>query len=421
MNLPKILLIAVSFSICLFSCQASAQEILTWGDCLAETKKNNPDLISEEENIKQSEASKKITASGLLPQIDSNASVTRGGTKGQTSNTHTYGVSSSQLLFDGLKTVNNVGAASENLKAAQQKYRFTSSQVRFRLRSAFIDLLRAQELIKVSEDIVKIRRSSLQLIALRYESGLEHKGALLTEEANLAQAEFEYNQAKRSLEVAQRQLTKELGRMEFVPVTVQGDFTVSDFSLEKPDFETLAKNNPYLQQLTAQENSAAFGIKSAYGDFYPKISAQGGIDKTGTHWAPNKEQWDAGLTLTWPLFEGGLRLAQVGQARAAFRQAQAIKRSSRDGIVVTLEQTWADLRDAVERVSVQQKVLTAAEERSKISEAQYSTGFITYDNWSIIEDNRVQAKKAYLDTQANALAAEASWIQAKGETLEYAQ
>ena len=89
-------------------------------------------------------------------------------------------------MFDGLKTVNNVNAARENIKASQQSYRFTSTQVRLRLRTAFVNLLKAQELIHVAEDIVKIRRGNLELITLRYESGLEHKGALLTAEANLA-------------------------------------------------------------------------------------------------------------------------------------------------------------------------------------------------------------------------------------------
>ena len=77
--------------------------------------------------------------------------------------------------------------------------------------------------------------------------------------------------------------------------------------------------------------------------------------------------------------------------------------------------------NAAQSVDVQQKVLAAGQERSNIAEAQYGVGFISYDNWSIIEDNLVQYKKAYLTAQANALLAEAQWIQAKGETLEYAK
>ncbi len=64
-------------------------------------------------------------------------------------------------------------------------------------------------------------------------------------------------------------------------------------------------------------------------------------------------------------------------------------------------------------------MLLATEERSKIAQAQYSIGLVTFDNWTIIEDNLVKAKNNYLDAQAAALLAEAKWIQAKGETLEY--
>ena len=86
----------------------------------------------------------------------------------------------------------------------------------------------------------------------------------------------------------------------------------------------------------------------------------------------------------------------------------------------TVNLTWESFRESVEAVESAKESLSADEERSKIAEAQYSTGFITYDNWTIIEDNIVQSKKAYLNAQANALLAEAQWINAKGETLEYA-
>ncbi len=45
--------------------QALAEEILTWEDCVKEAAKNHPDLIAAQESIKQSEASKKITANAV--------------------------------------------------------------------------------------------------------------------------------------------------------------------------------------------------------------------------------------------------------------------------------------------------------------------------------------------------------------------
>jgi len=420
----KIFLAFILFLFIAFN-RVTAEETLTWQDCIKEAAKNHPDLIAAQESVKQSEASKKITASTLFPQVDSNlkASTARTdtGTSSATGDTYTYGVTGTQLLFDATKTINDVKAAAENIKASQQSYRFTSTEVRLRLRTAFVNLLKAQEMLRITEEIYNIRRGNLELITLRYASGLEHKGALLTAEANLAQAQYEISQAKRNLEVSQRELVKEMGRAQLTPMQVKGDFEVKDTAKEKPDFEALAKNNPSLQQLIAKKNAAQFSLRSAYANFSPTLSGQAGANKTSSHWSPQNDQWNLGLTLSMPIFEGGLRFAQVSQAQALLNQLLQNERSTRDSAVLTLEQTWATLQDAMENVAVQKKSLIASEERSNIAQAQFSTGFISYDNWTIIEDNLVSAKRKYLDAQANALLAEANWIQAKGETLEYAK
>ena len=122
-----------------------------------------------------------------------------------------------------------------------------------------------------------------------------------------------------------------------------------------------------------------------------------------------------------PIFEGGLKSAQLSQAKALYNQAEASEISTRDAAIVNLQEAWVSLQDAIETVQVRNKSLEAALERSRIAEAQYSTGFINFDNWIIIENDLVSAKKNYVQAQASALLAEAGWIQAKGETLEYAQ
>ena len=66
--LGVIFLIAGSGNIC------AAQELLTWGQCIQEAAKNHPDLIASGEEIKQSEATKQQTASGLFPQLNANLS-----------------------------------------------------------------------------------------------------------------------------------------------------------------------------------------------------------------------------------------------------------------------------------------------------------------------------------------------------------
>ena len=384
----------------------------------------HPDLISAKEGIRQSQDNKVITAQSLWPQANTSLSLTQAKSNSTSAKSNTttyaYGVSGSQLLFDGFKTINNVNASRENIKGSQWNFQFVSSQVRFRLRNAFIDLLKAQELLKLTKEIYDIRKQNLDLITLRYNSGMEHQGALLTAQANLAQAEFEIHQANRGLEVAQRQLAKELGMKQFEPIEVAGDFDISRDYKEKPDFEGLVNLNPQLLKIMTQINAATFSVKSSQGDFWPSVSLVGGVDKSANHWPPPATDTNVGLKLTWPLLEGGSRAAQLDQAKSVVRDLQAQQQSLKDSLVLTLEQSWAGLKDAMEQVGVEQKFVQASQERAKIAQQQYSVGLLAFDNWTIIEDGLVTTKKTFLNTQANALLAETSWIEAQGRTLEYA-
>jgi outer membrane protein TolC len=402
--------------------QAGAAEVLTWEDCVKEALENHPDLVSAQEDIRQAKADKNITRSAMLPQVTSRMSATKSQTSTRKeTNAYSYSVNGEQLVFDGLRTPFDIGSASETLNAQMYKYAVESSNIRLNVRNAFVTLLRGQELIYLTEEIGNRRKQNLELVRLRYEAGREHKGALLTAEADLAEAQFEVSQAKRNLSLAQRELTKELGRKKKVPIEVKGDFHIKEVIRETPDFEALADTTPFLKELIARKEAARFDLKSAGADFFPQVYLNGSYGKSNSDWPPKDSEWSTGLSLSFPIFEGGSRIAQVSKARSQFKQAQAYERSGRDSVILTLEETWINLQDAIDSVSVQKKYLDAAQERAKIASAQYSTGLITFDDWIIIEDNLVNAQKDFLNTHVNLLLAEAEWIQAKGGTLEYAQ
>ncbi len=400
--------------------KAGADEILTWEDCVQEAKQNHPDLISAEEELNQAKAAKAIAQSDALPQITGSVSGrTAKASTGATTDTYAYDINGQQLLFDGFKTAHNISSAREDVKSAQYNYDVASSNVRLSLRIAFVKLLKAQSLSSITKDIAKRRRQNVELVGLRYEAGREHKGSLLTAQANLAQAGYEVAQGRRDIDLAQRRMTKELGYTKFTPIKVKGDFEVLYFGRERPEFERLADSNPFLLELIVKKEAARFDLKSAKADFFPQVYANASAGKTDAYWPPRNDVWSAGVSLSLPVFEGGSRIAQVSKARAALNQRQADERSGRDSVILTLEEAWKDLQDTIEKKEVQRKFLEAAEERAKITQAQYSTGLISFDNWTIIEDDLVSAKKSHLDAQADALVAEANWVQAKGGTLDY--
>lgn len=427
-RLSSLLLTAFSLiALSLFS-EAAAEEVFTWEDCVLEAIKNQPELISAAEEVKQAMSDKDIKASGLLPRIDADfsgsrtkteAKSTSGGYNNKYTNSYTYGASGKQLLFDGFKTLDEVAGASKTINAQQYNYMVTSSDVRLGLRSAFAKLLKAQEFIPIAESIESRRKQNYELVKLRYEAGREHKGSLLAAEADLANAQFEIIQAKRDIILAQRQLTKEIGFTEFKQIKAEGEFTLLGTYKDKPDIEELVDGTPLLRELTAKKEAARFDVSSAEADFFPQIYINGSADRTADEWPPKRDGWSFGLSASLPLFEGGSRISEVSKAKSKLHQAEADRHSGRDSVLVTLERSWKDLKDSIEYVSVMRKFLIAAQERAKITRSQYAIGLSSFDDWIIIEDNLVSAEKAYLNSQADMLIAEAYWIQAIGGTLDY--
>ncbi len=394
-----------------------AVRTLSWSECVQEALRNHPDLVSAQEAVRQAEADQGTSRSDGLPQISSELSAKRARTltAGPT-DTYSYSVTGKQLLFDGTKTSQAIREAAEAVKAAEYDLFVVSSNVRLSLRAAFAELLTAQDMVALTEQIRARREENLRLVQLRYEAGREHRGSVLTAEANLANAVFEVDQARRNLALSQTRLAKAVGWDRVEPLAVIGDFSVADQGTSL-DMELIADQTPLLLALAARKDAARYHVGAAKADFFPEIYASSSAGRSDTSWPLEREQWSAGLTVSIPIFEGGARVSAVSKARAKLRQAEADQRSGRDTILVTLHETWSGLKDAVETVAVRKKFLEAAEERATIADAQYSTGLISFDDWVIIEDNLVSARKAYLRAQGEALTAEAVWVQAKGGVL----
>ncbi|MBF0387429.1 MAG: TolC family protein [Candidatus Omnitrophica bacterium] len=402
-----------------FSAGVVSAETLDWQTCLQEARRAQPELQSAREQFNAALADKGLARSALLPQISASGNAGKSKAAGRKiAEAYSYGVSGRQLLFDGFKSANDLAAAQERVKSAEFAYDVVSSNVRLNLWTAFVGLLSAQENLGVARNILVRRKQNMDMVALQYKGGREHKGSLLTAEANAAQAELDLVEAERNIELYQRRLTKELGRSAFTAFTVTGDLTVGEIDRSKPEFEKLVESTPLLRELVTQKEAARLGLKSARADFFPQIYADGGGQRGDASWPPRTDSWSAGISVSFPIFQGGQQQAALAKSQANYRQSQADERSGRDGVILTLAQAWTQWLNDVDQVKVQEKFFQAAQQRAEIVEAQYKSGLTTFNDWTIIEDDLVRNQKALLQAKTNALLSEAGWLQAKGETVD---
>jgi len=413
-------LIALLFCCSLRPAPAQATETLDWGQCLAEAAAHHPDLRSAAEAVRQAEAERAIVKGGTLPTVSASAAGKRSGsTDATTSGAWSYGVNASQLLYDGAKTSSQVKSASESLNASKYSEQSVSVDTRYALRTAFVQLLTAQEQVALADQIMTKRKQNLRLIELLYKSGTENIGSLSKARADLDEAEFEVAKAARALDLAQAVLATQLGRKAFGPLRVTGQFAVSEQLRMLPDFDLIARDNPAYRNLAARKEAARYTLQASKSEFMPSVSLTTGFGNSSfRQLPPDRTDWQAGIDVSVPIYAGGSGKAGVAKARAAVNQLGADEESLYFSLMRSLQEAWKAFVDAYEKVDVQKKYLDAASERARIADAQYSAGLVSFNDWTIIEDNLVSAKKSLLSARSALLIAEAAWVQAKGGTLE---
>lgn len=396
-----------------------AEQPVQWKVCVSNALENNPTLKSAKENIVEASTALTEARSSRLPSISASASTGRSKSEGDdASKSFSYGASASQLIFDGGKSGNNVDKAKQQVVIAEERYRQTSANVRYRLRSAFMGLLRAQEMIKTTSEILKRRQASLKLIKLSYEAGKEHKGSLLTAEAKQAQAEYDLAEANRNAEAYKRKLCEEMGIQYKADISAADVLVVEVDVKAKPDYEEIAGKTPDLRMSTAQRIAAGYGVKAAYASYSPSIKGSASVNKSDSDWPPERDSWSAGISMSLPLFDGLSREANLKSAKTSLSIAESDENAKHLAVVRALVEKWLALESGIEKVTVQSKFLAATRERAKIADIQYANGTLGFDNWIIIQDDLDNAEKNYLETVISAVNAESDWINAKGGILE---
>lgn len=418
------LAIIIFFQIKLYS-----QE-LSWQDCVEAALNNSPEILSAKAKLEQAKANSWIAKSYIFPQISASASASKTGNEpfmddnslsllsNLYSESYSYGLSGKQILFDGFKSLNDINKSNEDLNIAEVNYKITSANIRYKLRQSYINLMKAQELINITEDILQRRKKQYMDIKLRYEAGKEHKGSLLNAQAGLSQAEFEYQQAKRNLMLAKEAMAKQTGIEEFGDLKVKQDFKLTMDLNENPDFDKILLNNLNYKLLYHQKKSAEHFYSSSIGSFFPSVYLNASVSKKGDKFLPQDTNWFFGINLSLPIFDGGFLIAKAKAAKDYLTQIEKDFEYGEKNILLDIKQTWNNFFDANENFKIQNQFLQAAIERAKIADIQYSNGLLNFDNWIIIQDNLVNAKKVWINSQANLLLSESAWIQITGGTLE---
>jgi NodT family efflux transporter outer membrane factor (OMF) lipoprotein len=370
----------------------------------------NPTLAAALANYAQARALADQARAGLFPTLGLSAGAEReresihaplrGATTPTYFNSNTLGGSVSYELDLWGQIRNEVAAGEANAAAAAADLENARLSLIAQLVDDYVELRSLDRDSAIFEETVTAYARALQLTQQRHDAGIAPG-------LDVAQAQTQLNAARSQAAqtLAQRAL------MEHAIAALLG-VSASTFSLtpaivaiELPQIpsgvpSTLLERRPDIAAAQRRMIAANANIGVARAAYFPSLTlgAQGGFQSTGfANWlsAPSSF-WAVGPNALLSVFDGGLRRAQVAQARAAFDASAANYRGTVVGAFQQVEDGLATLNHYHD-ASVDEKAAVAAAQRTlDFSLALYKQGAADYLTV-------VTSQTALLQTQLEAL------------------
>lgn len=147
------------------------------------------------------------------------------------------------------------------------------------------------------------------------------------------------------------------------------------------------RNNPAAVQARGQLRTASSSVRSAWGSFIPSLNASMSqnkrsserFDQTLDRFVTSQSPWNyqAGLSTSLELFDGGRRFAELRAARADVDAAEANEVSQRFNIALQVKREYANILAARESESAARAQLEQAEAQLRAAVARVQAGAAT--------------------------------------------
>lgn len=391
--------------------------IFNWADCAAMAQKNHPELLAGREVVKQAQAAWLGSFQGFLPDASSIFSRTRKQTdNANETDSFSFITNVSEEWFSGFGNTADVLKARRNYRAEKFNYADLQSRVALDVRTAFVKLLHAQELVILRRSIAERRKINQDIVRLRYEAGREHRGSLKHAEAIYNEALFDVREAERSILIERNALLRELGGRYGLEAAASGDLLLMILppSPAEPAFSEIVEKIPSVMRRKELKEAAGAGVIKEQSDFWPSVTGSASLTDLGNTGNLDSRTWNAGVSMNIPIFSGGEQLAGLVSARSGAREAFYTLKDIRDTAFADLIKKWTDFTSAIELVDVRKKFLEATTERAEISSVQYQDGLVSFEDWDRIEQELVDSRISLLSAERDAILAEADWLRSEG-------
>lgn len=371
---------------------ADTQPVYTLQDCLLIGAERSLPLQNARREVDLAEAEIRRVRADALPRLDLNAGYTRldsvprypgiDADLGREDN-YRIGITAGQLLYSG-------GSVSAALRAARDYREFArlgllhqQRKLAWAITRQFDDCLYAEAAIAVAGESVAQLESFAEQVRRRYEREAASEFDLLSAQVRLVNEQPVLIEARNRFALARAAL-RDLIYLDHDGFALSGSLETTTRTFAPEPLQRLAlEHRADLGQAAMAVTMREANVSYAASDNWPELHAFGSYqgDNPGQE-EPAANEWDwswqAGLTLTWSLIDGGATRSRIAARRLELESARNDYEALARAIALEVTQAHLALDHARESVAAMTDAVGLARKALEIARTRYDQGLSTF-------------------------------------------
>ena len=293
-------------------------------------------------------------------------------------------------LWDNGQREGSFAQAKESLTATVSRNERTKQDIILDITVAYYDVLKRQELVKVSEQIFARSQENTQRTKDFVEAGTLIPADVATAEVREANDELSLINNVNSLQIARATLPRLLGLDPGLLLTVSVDESYQLYQdrgtierIEMPVEEAIQialNSRPEFQERQAQIRSQEWGLTLARLQRWPRLNADVDYNVNLDDYLRERENfsdfrsWSAGVSLNFTLFDGGILGNRVKEIRMQLEQSRENVSDLERSVALAVRQAYLTLERSELTVDISKKQVLNAKLSLDVIQGRFDVG-----------------------------------------------
>ncbi|WP_438969677.1 TolC family outer membrane protein [Methylophaga sp.] len=409
-KLKLMTLTASVLSATLMLSQTASAETLT--EAVDKTIKSNPNILAESNRRQSVDKTVDQARAGYYPKVDLNLGIGRERTENNaTAPGHSTltrgeaGLTASQMLYDGFATKSSVDQTQSLAESAGYVVADTAETTSLRAVEVYLDVLRRQDLLKLTEDNLESHEKIFSQIEQRSESGVGNSADLEQTRGRLALSQANQTSNEGNLEDAMSSYNRVVGNMPEAPVDPGLDCCNQAPATLEDALAIAYHQHPALRSAMAQHEAALAEEQGAEAPFHPRVDlelstrADNDLDGDKGH----EKEILAMIRLRYNLLNGGADKARLEQTSFLSEQAREEANIAIRDIERDVRLAWNAVDNFSRQLPILEQRLASAKQTRESYQQQFNIGQRTLLDLLDTENEVLTAGTEYTNTYYNHL------------------